>query len=65
MGLLLFPDFGRSVDGLVVTSAAAGFAIQQAVGAKAYVQLRLAENTEFLAPTGFLGLLALGTDDSA
>jgi hypothetical protein len=44
---------------LVVAGGAAGFAVQQAVGTEADVDLRLAEDAEFFAPAAGLDLLAL------
>src|SRR6266436_8921212 len=49
----------------VVAGGTAGLTIHQAVGAEADVELRLAEDTELLAPAAGFDLLALGTDDAA
>ena len=51
--------------GLVVASGAAGFAIQQAVGAQPDVELRLAQYAEFLAVAARFTLLALSAKNSA
>src|SRR6266436_5766194 len=49
----------------VVAGGTAGLTIHQAVGAEADVELRLAEDTELLAPAAGFDLLTLGTDDAA
>jgi hypothetical protein len=49
----------------VVAGGTAGLAVHQAVGAEADVELRLAEDTELLAPASRLDLLALGAHDAA
>ena len=49
----------------VVAGGTAGLAVHQAVGAKPDVELRLAEDTELLAPAAGLDLLALGAHDPA
>src|SRR6266478_1042805 len=49
----------------VVAGGTAGLAVHQAVGAEADVELRLAEDTELLAPASGFDLLALRTDDAA
>ena len=57
-----FSARGRSLRrGLVVASGAAGFAVQEAVVAKAHVDHGLAKAAEFFALTGALILLALRT----
>lgn len=53
----------RSIRSLVFARFAAGFAVVEAVGAKAYVELRLAVHTEFFAPTTRFWRLALGAGD--
>jgi hypothetical protein len=50
---------------LVVAGGAAGLTVQQAVGAQPDVDLRLAENAEFLAPALGFRLLALRAYDFA
>lgn len=52
-------------DCFVVARGAAGFTVEQAVGAEPDIDLRLAEDAEFLAGAAFFGLLALGADDFA
>lgn len=53
-----------SVHRLVLARRPAGFAVHQAIGAQADIQLRLAENAEFLAPAARFGLLALRAQDA-
>jgi hypothetical protein len=50
---------------LVATGGAAGLTVQQAVGAQPDVDLRLAENTVFLAPAVRFRLLAICAHDLA
>lgn len=54
-----------SVSRFVVAGAAAGFAVHEAVGAEAHVQLGLTEHAVFFAPATCFRLLALGADDAA
>src|SRR2546428_3830577 len=49
----------------VIAGGAAGLAVHQAVGAEADVELRLAGDTELLAPAAGLDLLALGAHQPA
>src|SRR6266487_1609973 len=49
----------------VVAGGTAGLTVHQAVGAEADIELRLAEDAEFLAPAAGFDLLTLGTDDAA
>lgn len=53
------------VHRVIVAGRAAGFAVEQAVGAETNAHLRLAKNAELLAPAARFGLLTLGADDPA
>ena len=54
-----------SVCRFVVAGGAAGFAVHEAVGAEAHVELGLAVHAEFVAPATLFRALALGADDAA
>jgi len=54
-----------SVCRFIVAGAAAGFAVKEAVGAKAHGEFGLAEHAVFFAPATRFRPLALGADDSA
>ena len=56
---------GGWVGNLVVAGGAAGFAVHEAIGAEAYLELGLAQHTVFFAPAMLFHLLALGADDAA
>ena len=56
----MFTILGRQlIRGLVVAGSAAGVAVQEAVGAEADVELRLAEAAELIALALILGFFAL------
>jgi hypothetical protein len=55
----------RSVRQFVVTRFATAFAIHQAVGAEAHLELRLAIHAEFFAIAARFRLLALSANDAA
>jgi hypothetical protein len=53
----------RSIRRFIIAGLSAGFAVIETVDAQSYIELRLAEHAEFLAPATRLRRLALGADD--